>query len=223
MIDNSNKIILDLCGGTGAWSRPYKDAGYDVRVVTLPEYDVTNVIFSDDYMVFNKQNYDVNDMGVRYADVYGILAAPPCTKFSKAAWMIKKADRDFAEGMKCVRACLNIIWKVQENGAPLKFWALENPMGYLYNFLGFPAFYFQPWQFGDTSFLATKRTALWGYFKKPVKTVLKRTIPYVCPHTSKRDQVDEARENKAWNNRSTAKERAITPPGFAQAFFRANR
>ena len=30
-VDNSKKIILDLCGGTGAWSKPYKDAGYDVR------------------------------------------------------------------------------------------------------------------------------------------------------------------------------------------------
>ena len=34
------RIILDLCGGTGAWSRPYKDAGYNVQNVTLPEYDV---------------------------------------------------------------------------------------------------------------------------------------------------------------------------------------
>jgi len=24
------KIILDLCGDTGAWSKPYADAGYDV-------------------------------------------------------------------------------------------------------------------------------------------------------------------------------------------------
>ena len=38
--DNSKKIILDLCGGTGSWSKPYKDAGYDVRVITLPEHDV---------------------------------------------------------------------------------------------------------------------------------------------------------------------------------------
>lgn len=37
---NSDKIILDLCGGTGAWSKPYKLAGYDVRVITAPEYDV---------------------------------------------------------------------------------------------------------------------------------------------------------------------------------------
>jgi len=34
--ENSKKIILDLCGGTGAWSEPYADAGYDVRVITLP-------------------------------------------------------------------------------------------------------------------------------------------------------------------------------------------
>src|SRR5512141_57875 len=30
-------IILDLCAGTGAWSDPYRLAGYDVRRVTLPE------------------------------------------------------------------------------------------------------------------------------------------------------------------------------------------
>ena len=37
---NMSKIILDLCGGTGSWSKPYKEAGYDVRVITLPEYDL---------------------------------------------------------------------------------------------------------------------------------------------------------------------------------------
>ena len=37
---NSRKIILDLCGGTGSWSAPYKENGYDVRVITLPEYDL---------------------------------------------------------------------------------------------------------------------------------------------------------------------------------------
>lgn len=39
-MENSKKIILDLCGGTGSWSKPYKDAGYDVRIITLPEHDV---------------------------------------------------------------------------------------------------------------------------------------------------------------------------------------
>lgn len=39
---NSDKIILDLCGGTGSWSKPYKDAGYDVRLITLPLFNVTD-------------------------------------------------------------------------------------------------------------------------------------------------------------------------------------
>ena len=195
----NNKIILDLCGGTGAWSRPYKEAGYDVRLITLPDVDVRTYIPPD--------------------NVYGILAAPPCTKFSKACWNIKKKDRDFKSGMIEVRACLNIIWAIQENGVPLKFWALENPMGYLYNFLGYPRFYFQPWQFGETGFMATKRTALWGYFNSPVKTVRKRTIPFINSHSQAKKQLPE---NKEWYSAS-AQKRAITPAGFAKAFYEANK
>ncbi len=195
------KIILDLCGGTGSWSKPYAEAGYDVRVITLPEYDVLT--------------YQPPE------NVYGILAAPPCTKFSKAAWNIKKADRDFAEGMKTVRACMDIIWKIQERGAPLKFWALENPMGYLYNFLGKPVYYFQPWWFGDTSFLRTKREALWGYFNPPARSIRTRTFPFISPHSSKRDAVDKQRENHAWY-KASAEDRARTSSEFAQAFYRAN-
>jgi len=197
-----SKIILDLCGGTGAWSKPYKEAGYDVRLINLPDYDVRTYIPPD--------------------NVYGILAAPPCTKFSKATWYIKKKDRDFKLGMLVVRACLNIIWAIQENGAPLQFWALENPMGYLNRFLGHPVYYFQPWWFGEKSFLATKRTYLWGYFKYPVRTIRKRTIPFISPYSSKRDLVNKEKNNKGWL-KANAEQRAITPPGFAKAFFEANR
>lgn len=34
------KLILDLCGGTGSWSKPYRNAGYEVKVITLPHYDL---------------------------------------------------------------------------------------------------------------------------------------------------------------------------------------
>ena len=197
-----SKIILDLCGGMGAWSKPYKEAGYDVRLITLPDYDVRTYMPPD--------------------NVYGILAAPPCTKFSKATWYIKKKDRDFKLGMLVVRACLNIIWAVQENGAPLQFWALENPMGYLNRFLGHPVYYFQPWWFGEKSFLATKRTYIWGYFYQPVRTIKKRTIPFISPHSSKRDLVNKERKNEGWL-KANAGQRAITPQGFAKAFFEANR
>ena len=197
-----SKIILDLCGGTGSWSKPYKDNGYDVRNITLPDYDVRTYIPPK--------------------NVYGILAAPPCTKFSKACWNIKKKDRDFKSGMVEVRACLNIIWAIQEKGAPLEFWVLENPMGYLNRFFGHPVYYFQPWWFGERSFLATKRTYLWGYFNQPVRTIRNRTIPFISPHTSKRDLVNSERENKGWY-KANAERRAITPPGFAKEFYEVNK
>ncbi len=204
--DNSKKIILDLCGGTGSWSKPYKDAGYDVRLITMPDFNVLKW----------REYPEVIEL-VESGNVYGILAAPPCTKFSKAAWNIKRIDRDFKQGMKVVRACMGIIWSVQENGAPLKFWALENPLGYLYNFMGRPVFYFQPWQFGETGFLATKRTAIWGYFKDPVKTVRKRTVPYIRDPKS----TGSTNANPGWQ--VSAEKRAATPAGFARAFFKANK
>jgi hypothetical protein len=51
-MDNSNKIILDLCGGTGAWSRPYREAGYDVRNITLPDYEVRFYYYNEKYVVY---------------------------------------------------------------------------------------------------------------------------------------------------------------------------
>ena len=49
-----SKIILDLCGGTGSWSRPYMEAGYDVRIITLPDYDVRTYIPPDNvYGIFS--------------------------------------------------------------------------------------------------------------------------------------------------------------------------
>lgn len=216
---NGNKIILDLCGGTGSWSKPYKDAGYDVRVITLPNHDVTAWRVDHGFLVFESVG---DNMAIQIDEIYGVLAAPPCTKFSRAAWNLKKKDRDFKEGMKCVRACMEIIWTIQEHAAPLKFWALENPQGYLYNFLGYPLFYFQPWMFGETDFKATKRTGIWGYFKLPVKTKRKRTLPYISPRTSRRDKVDKKRENHAWY-KANAEGRAMTSPFFAKAFYKANK
>lgn len=150
----NKKIILDLCGGTGSWGKPYRDTDYDVRLVTLPDIDV--------------RTYKPPK------NVYGILAAPPCTMFSFARTNAKK-PRDLKEGMECVRACLNIIWRIMEvkqdtarKEIPLKFWALENPYhGFLKKFLGKPSFIFDPWEFGDGY---QKRTALWGYFNEPKKS-----------------------------------------------------
>ena len=194
------KIILDLCGGTGSWSKPYKDAGYDVRNITLPEWDV--------------QTYTPP------TNVYGILAAPPCTMFSLARSRAK-TPRDFREGMETVKACLHIIWECRyepryKADGCLRFWALENPVGFLQQFLGKPAFTFQPCEFGDAY---TKATSLWGYFNEPKKSPVSLTeeqAAFCKTNSRKLPSISDITGSKQVDRR------AITPPGFAKAFFKAN-
>lgn len=180
-------IILDLCGGTGSWSKPYKEAGYDVRLITLPEWDVA------DYTPHEK--------------IHGILAAPPCTEFSVAK---ANAVRDFGSAMNTVQHCLRIIW-LSRKRLGLKWWAMENPRGFLRQFIGRPAFEFQQWEFGDDGI---KPTDLWGYFNNPIKTVWHKPkgLTTLFPNGKT--------NSKNWSG--SAAKRAVTPPGFAKAFFEAN-
>jgi len=197
---NSDKIILDLCGGTGAWSKPYVDAGYDVRLVTLPEQDV---------LLYQPPE-----------NVHGILAAPPCTMFSLARTRAK-TPRDFRAGMTTVEACLKIIWtcryepQYKKEGC-LKFWVLENPVGFLRQFLGMPYDTFTPSDFGDRY---TKKTDLWGFFQKPRRcpcTLFPEEKALMATNSRKLPSISELTNSKQ------ADKRAMTPPGFAQAFFEAN-
>ena len=208
------KIILDLCGGTGAWSVPYREAGYDVRNITLPEYDV--------------RTYKPPQ------NVYGILAAPPCTMFSLARTKAIK-PRDLKEGMEIVYACLKIIWEVQyklksphAKETQLKFWALENPKGLLKRFLGKPVLEFDPWEFGDEY---QKKTHLWGWFNEPKKSLLERPMGdlalYKSLTPSKRIKFDKLKTKdiapEFYGKLTRTERRAITPRGFALAFFKANQ
>ena len=185
------KIILDLCGGTGSWSKPYADSGYDVRIITLPDYNVKVYIPPE--------------------GIYGVLAAPPCQMFSLAR-TTPKIPRDLRQGMECVEACLRIIWECRIQNK-LKFWALENPVGILRQFLGKPPFTFQPYEFGANY---SKRTDVWGYFNIPKKK----------PRELTEEEKDLCRRNArkllGVGDTNDAR-RAITPSGFAKAFFKANR
>lgn len=140
-----SRLILDLCGGTGAWSRPYAEAGYDVRLVTLPEHDV--------------RTYQPP------LNVHGILAAPPCTEFavSGARWWKTKPERLLWDAISIWAACRDII-----TAATPKWWALENPVGRLRKWAGPPAWTYQPWEYGDNQF---KRTLIWGTAKRPLPSV----------------------------------------------------
>ena len=192
------KIILDLCGGTGSWSKPYKENGYDVRLITLPEYDVRQYVPPE--------------------NVYCILSAPPCDQFSFAKTTGK--PRQLKSAWEIVKACLNIIAKCNNIDSPyakkttLKFWAIENPNGLLKRFLGKPAYEFNPFDFGDNY---KKRTHLWGWFNNPKKN------PIVCSNV-KFDRMKSKDIHPEYFKTLTRKERrSITPQGFAKAFFLANR
>ncbi len=201
MMQNGDKKILDLCGGTGAFSKQYKDNNYIVINVTLPKYDVRTYIPPD--------------------DVYGILAAPPCTEFSFAKTN-SKHPRNIQKGMEIVYACLRIIWEVQyqlptplAKRTNLKFWVLENPFGLLRRFLGKPAFVFQPWEFGD---MYKKKTCLWGYFDEPKRT------NEIEPDAVKFDGLKTKEiHGEYYGQYDRTTRRAITPAGFAQAFYEANK
>jgi len=206
-MNNNNKIILDLCGGTGSWSKPYKDAGYDVRIITLPDYDV--------------RTYEPPE------NVYGILAAPPCTEFSVLNCIAAPRERNEDEGMEIVNACLDIINKCKP-----KFWAMENPTGYLRKYIGTPKMSFQPWEFGDAW---TKRTDIWGDYNLPLK-IYKQwdDVPklplYIRPNREKpnfaflhKSAIKDIPQLSEYNPKTDAEFRAITPPSFAKAFFLANK
>lgn len=193
-IDNSEKIILDLCGGTGAWSKPYKEANYDVRLITLPEYDV---------QLYKSPN-----------NVYGILAAPPCTAFavSGARWWGVKGDNALIKGLNIVDACMRIILITNPH-----FWCLENPVGRLKRYIGNYKLIFNPCDYGDAY---TKKTCLWGEFNIPVKNQVEPIYYYY----------DNGKKRGSWyycktggNSERTKILRSITPAGFAKAFFEVNR
>lgn len=202
-----DKIILDLCGGTGAWSRPYKQAGYDVRVITKPLFDVTKFIAPH--------------------NVYGIFAAPPCTQFSFARTNAKK-ERDLEAGFIVVKACLEIIWNCRMSGS-LKFWAMENPKGYLRQFLGKPYLEFSPEDYGDEY---QKKTDIWGYFNKPVKTPIVITLEKKAKFATHSQDLHNVEIRSLFTPDAyvpdtemdfRAIRRSVTPAGFAEAFFKANR
>lgn len=176
--------ILDLCGGTGSWSKPYRDAGYDVRVIDLPQ--------------------DVRLLELPRMPVHGILAAPPCTYFCRMRMCRgRPTDEQFKEGLSVVDACLRLVLMLKP-----RWWALENPQGYLANWLGEPKLRFDPYEYGDPW---TKRTWIWGDFAPPM---------YRVTQEPRRRLVGAKRNDPVIAQ--TFEERARTPAGFAQQFFEAN-
>lgn len=202
------KIILDLCGGTGAWSRPYADAGYDVYVIDPSD---------------TKQNYvcDIRLLEKWKRPVYGILAAPPCTMFAISGNRWKRTDEQMIEALSVVDACLRLVMVHK----PI-FWALENPVGKLIRYIGKWRYTFQPYEYGDPW---TKRTCIWGHHNIPKKNPVKPVGLWTGGTPSGKLGIVDHPEylppdwvHKMPPGKKRAELRSITPPGFAKAFYEAN-
>jgi len=199
-------IILHLCADIGSDSRPYQDAGYDVRLIGRS---------------IGVENYHPPE------NVHGVIANPVCTEFSVASGFHKTGD--YEKGMFLVNECLRIIKECDPT-----FWTIENPAtGRLKDFLGKPVMTYEPWMFGSPW---TKRTALWGKFNRPVpkyyrwQDVPKNPDLYVRPGRPKpsmaflhKSAKNSIREFDCFEVADDMSFRSLCSQGFAQAFFDANR
>ena len=197
-LKNIDKIILHLCATMGSDSLPYKEAGYDVRLIGKD---------------IGVENYNPPD------NVYGIIANPVCRDFSIALTK-PKIPRDLERGMFLVKHCLRISWeclyKIKRTAypvSPLKFWYIENPAtGYLRWFLGKPAFEYQPYEYGE---MYSKKTALWGYFNIPKKPLLYNPI---------KSNMNFCKSKEILKKMPVGSElRSKCPYNFSKAFFESNQ
>ena len=125
--------------------------------------------------------------------------------------------------MEIVEKCIRIIWTCREqNDSSLRFWALENHLGLLRQFLGKPPYTFSPEQFGE---VYTKKTDLWGYFNIPRGTPHKQTEDEKLRSIRNNRVLPELPEGyempEGWSRQ--AARRSMTSKRFAEAFYRANK
>jgi hypothetical protein len=231
------KTVLSLFDFTGAWARPFEDAGWNVLQVDIKHGDDVRE-FSARWLIENVcQGFLVD----------GVVASPPCTDFARSGarhWAEKDADGRTAASVHLVYQTLRTIDFLRPD-----FWAIENPIGRIGRLvpeLGTPRCIFDPCDFAGWTDLSpedrrrldvlrarprgsaftaeeialvkrtnayTKRTALWGCFR--------------CPAPRRVEPVRTSMQG-SWlqhlggAGERTKEERSVTPEGFARAFYLAN-
>lgn len=197
---NSEKTVLSLCDYTGTWSDPYRRAGYNVVMVDL------------------KHGQDIRLL--KYPGrVYGILAAPPCTHLARsgARWWASKGESAILEAMSIFDACCRLALFSK----PV-FWCFENPAGRLQDYVGSPAFRFDPCDYGSYGENYTKRTCLWGEFNMPLPENSLEPIQSTRSQHSI-DAYMDVHGDRLWPDLDRRARRSVTPRGFSEAFYKVNR
>ncbi len=164
---------------------------------------------------YRENGYTVYQIDLKYGDdvrllkypgkVYAVLAAPMCTVFanSGAKWKMLRPVSEVLEGLALVDACIRFAFATKAD-----IFSLENPCGDLGSYIGQWCFKFNPCDFGDPY---TKETYLWGWFNEPVKHPV--------------EPIQGSKMHLKYGGRSehTKTMRSVTPPGFAKAFYEANK
>lgn len=191
-----HRIIYSLFDFTGNWSEPYRKAGYDVVMIDL------------------KKGADIRLLEIPVKQVHGIIAAPPCTDFCQAGaqyWKRKDKSGETIKSLELIGATCRFILAC----SPV-FWVIENPVGRLNKWLGRPKMFFDPCDFGDEY---KKKTGLWGRFSFPFK----KPIPISYKIKSGHHSMDIWLRKQGYKLNDKPTMRSMTPKGFAQAFFNANK
>ena len=192
---------------------------------------------------------DITDFSTEFMDemfnnfegkeIYGILAACPCTTFSNSGTRWRKDRHENADPVES-RKIIEQMWGKEaaeavdpETGEYTyatahdyaialvdktmqtleylrpKFWALENPEGRIETSAGLPG----PWRTGfqphNFGEPYTKRTLLWGEFNE--------NLP-----TANVEPTEGSKMHKMSPSETRQAERSETPAGFSYAFFMAN-
>lgn len=211
----NNKTLLSLFDYSGSWSLPYAEGGW--QVIRIDQ----KIKRPDNYSTFNKDIGEIDaewmyeNIFDNYGTVDGVLAAPPCTDFVVSGalhWKEKDKVKNTLFGPHkrldhFIHLTMQTI-RIVDLCKP-DFYAIENPIGRIRKLcpeIGEPWF-FQPFWFGDPY---TKKTGLYGKFKKPQKTNIVKPIQ------------GSKTLSLGGKSQRTKELRSITPMGFARAFFKAN-
>ena len=202
------KTLLSLFDHSGNWALPFAEGGWNVILWdikhTCNHFDTFRDINDACTDYFYEHIFD------NYGTVDGIIASVPCTDFavSGARWFAEKdANGSTAKSIELVYQTLRIIDLCQPD-----FWAIENPISRIHKLvpeLGNPTMYFNPCDFGEPY---TKKTSLYGNFNTDLK---RNPIP----------PTEGSKMHRMYGGKSerTKTLRSVTPPGFAQAFYEANK
>lgn len=131
-----------------------------------------------------------------------MIAFPPCTHLAvSGARYFQFKQKEQKEALDFVRLLLN---------APIKYIALENPVGVISTHIRKPDQIIQPWMFGHAE---SKKTCLW--LKNLPKLIPTKFVE--LPHKGYWDNQTPSGQNKLTPSPTRAQDRSRTYTGVAQA------